>query len=124
MSQPIYLYPTDGPPLGPYSPEQLKSLIALGDVQPTARAGFLNTHDPIQLDALLAAGRKSCEQCQGELIWQTDNPQQGTGVIVIVLGILFAPFCVGIPILIWGLTLTSQSKSYWHCRKCGRTFPA
>jgi hypothetical protein len=66
MSQRIYLYPTDGPPIGPYSPEHLKSLIASGEIQPTARAGFLNTHDPIQLDALLAAGSKSCEQCQGE----------------------------------------------------------
>ena len=50
--------------------------------------------------------------------------KRGTGIIVIVLGILLAPVCVGIILIIWGASLTSNRKYYWHCRGCGRTFPA
>jgi len=65
-----------------------------------------------------------CPQCKGELRDVQDHTERGTGAIVIVLGVLLAPLCLGIPILIYGLVMVGRVKSYWHCRYCGRTFPA
>lgn len=66
----------------------------------------------------------SCPQCKGELQFRKEHTERGTGVIVVVLGILLAPLCLGIPILVYGLVMTGRIKTYWHCRVCGRTFPA
>jgi hypothetical protein len=65
-----------------------------------------------------------CPQCKGELRYAQDHPERGTGAIVIILGIILAPVCLGIPILIYGLIMIGRVKAYWHCRSCGRTFPA
>jgi hypothetical protein len=65
-----------------------------------------------------------CPQCNGALRLATEHTERGTGVIVIILGLLLAPLCLGIPILIYGFVMVSRIKQYWHCAGCGRTFPA
>lgn len=64
-----------------------------------------------------------CPQCSGELRLATEHTERGTGVIVILIGILLAPCLLGIPILVYGLVMVNRIKSYRHCRMCGRTFP-
>jgi uncharacterized protein YbaR (Trm112 family) len=123
MANSIYIYPSEGPPEGPYSQDHVRALLASGRLPPGAMAGFGDPARAVRVDALLEGAGRSCPQCQGMLSLQSENPQQGTGAILIVLGILFAPLCIGIPILIWGLSLTSQQHRFWHCPSCGRTFP-
>ena len=114
----------DGKQLGPYSPEQLRAGLADGRLLPTVQAWTSGLPDWTNLGSLLKTSRYTCPQCQGVLTRQVETPQRGTGIIVIVLGILLAPFCVGIFLIVWGIVLTGETKSYWHCRGCGRTFPA
>lgn len=60
-----------------------------------------------------------CPQCSGELRFATEHTERGTGTIVILIGLLLAPLCLGIPILVYGLVMVARIKSYWHCRVCG-----
>jgi GYF domain 2 len=116
----IYVY-KDGERVGPHSKESLTAWLAAGTFQQSDlawREGFTSWR-PLSL----VLGAAKCPQCQGTLSLQTDNPQQGTGCIVAVLGFLFAPVCIGIPILILGIIMMSNTTSHWHCRDCGRTFP-
>lgn len=124
----IYIY-RDGATEGPYSAQEIREAQAFGKFQPSDKVWSKELKEwiPVLAEAkpapIAAPLRKTCPQCQAEMPLQTENPQRGTGTIMIVLGILFAPFCVGIPLLIWGIVLTSETRSYWHCRGCGRTFP-
>jgi uncharacterized protein YbaR (Trm112 family) len=68
--------------------------------------------------------RADCPQCKGELVLITEYPERGTGCIVMVLGLILAPFVIGIGLLIWGLIVYGRTRRHWHCRGCGRTFPA
>jgi uncharacterized protein YbaR (Trm112 family) len=118
-----YIY-KDGKQLGPYSNEQLIVGLEQGTFLPTDKAWKSGLMDWMDLNIVLHTSRYPCPQCKGILSLQVENPQRGTGIIVIVLGILLAPFCVGIFLMIWGLALIGETKSYWHCRGCGRTYPA
>lgn len=118
----VYVY-RDGEKLGPYNHMDIAAGLASGAFLPTDMVWRLGLRDWTPLHSLTARAYNPCPQCKGDLIIQSENPQRGTGIIVIVLGALFSPLCVGIPFLIWGLMLISESRSHWHCRGCGRIFP-
>jgi len=40
-----------------------------------------------------------------------------------VVGAVFAPLLIGIPILIYGAVLMGKRREYWHCTSCGTQFP-
>jgi len=82
-----------------------------------AERAALSRMRPLPLDA------NQCPQCRGSLREMTEHTERGTGVIVMVLGLLLAPFCLGIPILIYGWMMVRTYKQYQHCAGCGRTFP-
>jgi hypothetical protein len=64
-----------------------------------------------------------CPKCEGERVHVFEKTNQGAGCIVFLLGLLFAPFCVGIAIMVVGLNMMNEGRAYWHCRGCGTTFP-
>jgi hypothetical protein len=87
---------------GPYSQEEVTAGLADGTFLPTDLACRCGYAVWVPLQKPLAGERQNpCPQCRGELSIPTENPNRGTGVIVLVLGILFAPVCLGIPFL-WG----------------------
>lgn len=65
-----------------------------------------------------------CPRCKAKLAWVTEQPEKGTGCIVALLGALFTPILLGIPVLIYGFHLMGKTKRYWHCTGCGTKFPA
>ena len=128
----VYVH-KNGKNLGPYTEDELNEELAIGNVLAADRACPEGAMHWSTVGSLLgipysftqaAYQPRLCPQCTGELVLQGDAPDKGTGIIVIVLGILLAPVCVGIILIIWGASLTSNRKYYWHCRGCGRTFPA
>ncbi|SRR6266404_638551 len=125
----IYVY-RDRVTEGPYSAQEIRQAQASGKFKAADKqwSNDLKKWLPIPIESKpepVAVRRlpKTCPQCQAEMSLQIENPQRGTGTIMIVLGILFAPFCIGIPLLIWGAIMASETRSHWHCRGCGRTFP-
>jgi hypothetical protein len=123
MSAFIYIYKNEQKE-GPFSLEQVKSDLIEGVLSNGDLSWRPGLADWVPLRVLLLAPEPApCPQYKGNLRYVTESSQSGTGTIVFVLGILFAPLCVGIPILIWGWILMSERKNYWHCRGCGRTFP-
>ncbi len=65
-----------------------------------------------------------CPKCRGALAWVSEKPQGGAGCLLIVLGLLFTPLLIGIPIFIYGIVLMGKRQEYWHCTSCGTQFPA
>lgn len=120
MERQIYLL-DNNEKVGPFTAQQLLQRVKAGELslQSSAwTAGAASNWVPLS-DII-----HPCPQCAGELWLVLEYPQKGTGIIVIVLGILFAVLCVGIILLIWGIILINQTKASWHCRNCGRVFPA
>ena len=60
-----------------------------------------------------------CNRCQGPMISFVDRPNEATGCIIIILGISLTPVCLGIPILIYGLSMMGQATTMWQCSNCG-----
>lgn len=117
----IFVY-KDGQQLGPFTQDQIASGITQGQFLETDKGWASGLAEWINLSSLVKWG--TCPQCRGQLILVVEHPQRGTGAIVIVLGILLAPICIGVILFIWGLVLTFETKSQWHCRSCGRLYPA
>src|SRR5215211_1910936 len=118
MENLIYLV-QDNQRVGPYTPQQLLKQVRSGELSLQASAWKTGLPDWVPLSTLI----HPCPQCGGELWAVFEYPQKSTGIIVFVLGLLFALFCVGIILLIWGFMLMNQTTVTWHCRNCGRTFP-
>jgi len=120
MERQIYLL-ENSERVGPFTAQQLLQRVKAGELSLQSSAWVPGTPSNwVPLSDII----HPCPQCGGELWLVLDYPQKGTGTIVIVLGILFAVLCVGIILFIWGLILINQSKASWHCRNCGRVFPA
>lgn len=61
-----------------------------------------------------------CAACNRPMRASPEYPNQGTGCIVALLGLLFAPCLIGIPIAIWGLVMMNGKRDRWVCLGCGR----
>lgn len=68
--------------------------------------------------------RYTCWKCGGRYTQIFNQPNRGTGCVVVVLGILFAPILVGIILIIVGVSMMNETTSYWQCRSCGLTLPS
>jgi GYF domain 2 len=123
LISPIYVH-REGQQTGPHSREELIAGIEQGTFSATDKAWTSGLADWMDLSVVLSTSRLPCPQCKGVLSQVSEAPQRSTGIIVIVLGIILAPFCVGIVLIVWGLILVNERKYYWHCRGCGRTYPA
>jgi len=124
----IYIY-RDGATEGPYSEKEIREAQASSKFQAADKrwSNDLKRWLPILIESkpepVIVRLPKTCPQCQSEMSLQIENPNRGTGIIILVLGILFAPLCVGIPLIVWGAMTAGETRSHWHCRGCGRTFP-
>lgn len=65
--------------------------------------------------------RYKCGRCDGTYREIVQYPNRGAGSIIIVLGILLAPFLIGLFILFYGIRLKNETTSYLQCPKCGIT---
>jgi len=65
----------------------------------------------------------SCRHCGGALWRTTEATSEGSGCIIFILGLLLAPLCIGIFIMIYGLNLMMKRKGLYECRRCGAEFP-
>jgi hypothetical protein len=119
----IFVY-KDGRQLGPYTQTEITTAIAQGEFGEIDNGWTAGLENWVSLGSLVAGKWGRCPQCEGQLILEVEHPNRGTGAIVIVLGILLAPVCVGFILIIWGLILALETKSQWHCRGCGRLYPA
>lgn len=64
-----------------------------------------------------------CSQCGGKLAAEKKATSEGSGCIVAILGLVLAPFILGIPLIIYGLHLMSKREANWRCKSCEATFP-
>lgn len=77
-----------------------------------------------------ACGAARCTYCAGPLQRKTRSVDCWGGclvsVVLILVGLLGAPFLIGIPILAAGALLLIivglKRESYWRCQSCGATF--
>src|ERR1041384_4611364 len=116
----IYLY-KDGEQTGPFTLNEINAKLAAGEVDLTDQAWTAGRLEWVKLG--VAMNRWHCPQCNGLMPLIVDHPQRSTGIIVAVLGVLLAPVCVGVILIIFGLVLAAETKRYWHCTGCGRIFP-
>jgi hypothetical protein len=65
------------------------------------------------------ASAQRCRFCGGNLILSSRSTQQGSGCLIVIVGLVFSPFLIGIPIFIIGLCMMSKSEKYWKCGNCG-----
>ena len=64
-----------------------------------------------------------CLHCGGALRNGAEGKAQGSGCIIIILGLLLAPFLIGIPIVIYGMNLMNKTDYFYECQRCGSRFP-
>lgn len=117
----IYLY-RHGAQTGPFTLDEVNTKLATGEADLADQAWTPGLHQWVKLS--VALNRSRCPQCKGFLWLIVEYPQRSTGIIVVVLGILLAPVCVGLILMIYGWSLAAETKRHWHCTSCGRTFPA
>jgi hypothetical protein len=66
---------------------------------------------------------EACVRCSGALkAAEEKSPNSGTGCIIIILGLVLTPLCIGIPIIIYGIGQMNEI-SVWKCVRCGATYP-
>jgi hypothetical protein len=65
----------------------------------------------------------NCRHCGGQLKTEAKATSQGTGCLLIVLGLVLTPVLIGIPLVLYGIHLGSKREGLWRCRKCEATFP-
>ena len=119
----IFVY-KDGQQLGPFSQAEIANALTQREFLESDKAWVSGLASWVNLGSIVQPGWGSCPQCKGQLVLEVERPQRGTGIIITVLGVLLAPVCVGFILIIWGLILSLETKSQWHCRGCGRLYPA
>ena len=119
----IFVY-KDGQQLGPFTESHVITAIAQGEFLETDKGWTSGLAGWVDLGSMVKGKWGRCPQCRGQLVLEIERPQRGTGIIITVLGILLAPVCIGFVLIFWGMFLTLETKSQWHCRGCGRFYPA
>lgn len=80
--------------------------------------------DDERLAGASVAPPQECGNCGGTRFTPlAEQPNKGTGCILLALGVLLAPILVGIIIIIWALTMMGETKRWWVCDSCGARLP-
>lgn len=82
-----------------------------------------NCGHPLKVAARFAGPPENCSSCGGQLKTGKDAKSEGTGCIVVILGLVLTPVIIGIPILIYGFHLMGKREGFWRCTRCGMKFP-
>lgn len=64
-----------------------------------------------------------CWHCGGSFRTVSVVKNQGSGCLLIIIGICFAPFLIGIPVLIYGFYIWGQTDKFLQCTRCGTQAP-
>jgi ribosomal protein L37AE/L43A len=74
---------------------------------------------PIQLPKNLP-GQPVCLHCGGTNFKKGNKAvAEGSGCIIVLIGILLTPFIIGIFVILYGLILMFKTEGYWTCKQCG-----
>lgn len=65
----------------------------------------------------------NCRYCGGQLKKGRKAVSEGSGCLILILGLLMTPVLIGIPLLIYGFYLMSKVEGFWQCTQCGEKFP-
>jgi hypothetical protein len=65
----------------------------------------------------------SCRSCGGKLRKTSEAKSEGSGCLILILGIFLTPFIIGIFLIIFGLHLMMKKEGFWYCTKCKQKFP-
>ena len=66
---------------------------------------------------------KCCSNCGGALKKEAKATNSGSGCLIVLVGLLFTPLLLGIPVLLYGLHLMWKREGQWRCIKCHALFP-
>jgi zinc ribbon protein len=79
---------------------------------------------PIAPPVLMKHQVKDCPRpgCGCVMQMHQENPDKNLAIALIIIGLIGAVGCVGIPILIWGIVLIGKNKYYYKCSMCGYSF--
>lgn len=64
-----------------------------------------------------------CRHCGGGLRAENEAESGASGCLVAIVGLLLAPFLLGIPIVLYGLHLMMKRRGLYRCKACEATFP-
>lgn len=78
---------------------------------------------PQQLLPRFAGPPHDCARCGGTIRKTSAATSEGSGCLIALVGLLLAPLLIGIPILIWGLSMASRRVGFWECQRCGNKAP-
>lgn len=65
----------------------------------------------------------NCRYCGGPLKKEKVAVSEGSGCIIAIVGLIFTPLLIGIPVIIYGFHLMSKCERFWRCKQCGEKFP-
>ena len=82
-----------------------------------------NCGHPLKTPARFDGPPNNCSNCGGALKAGKEEKSEGTGCIVVILGLVLTPIVIGIPILLYGLNLMGKREGFWRCKSCGAKFP-
>ena len=144
-----YFVDVDGSTKGPYTVGQLRSMWAAGAVtgetlhlaEGSRAAGWAPLrllerqleapHSASAIDrartapgtSQFAGPPKNCRHCGGRLKKGTEAKSEGSGCLVLLVGLVLTPALIGIPIALYGLSLMNKREGFWRCKSCGAKFP-
>jgi ribosomal protein L37AE/L43A len=78
---------------------------------------------PIAVSRTFRGPPIDCSKCGGGLRKEASAKSEGSGCLIVLVGLVLAPILIGIPIVIYGIHLMSKKEGTWRCRKCQATFP-
>lgn len=65
-----------------------------------------------------------CGNCGGTSFTPlAEQPNKGTGCVLLALGAILAPLLVGIIIIIWAFSVMQETTRWWICDSCGARLP-
>ena len=65
---------------------------------------------------------KNCRHCGGKIKKGTEAKSEGSGCLVLLVGLVLSPALIGIPIAIYGLFMMNKREGFWRCKSCGAKY--
>lgn len=72
----------------------------------------------VQQGQVATAVARLCTFCGGTLMLHQETTKESQGCLFLIIGLVFAPFLIGIPILIYGFMLGLKREPIWKCSMC------
>ncbi len=75
-------------------------------------------------DSAAVVPPSKCGNCRGTTFTPlAEQPNKGTGCVLLAVGVLLAPVLIGIVIIIWAVGMMGESRRWWVCNSCGARLP-